>query len=211
MSKWDDLSAEEKNQLVHEWVMERHSEYIFCYSQNMAAAWLVMQHIHKTWDQPSKNTWYAPKRKQFLYELQRLGNIANKPGLYIDVGATLITLAIVSLGIAIAWIAYIFLWLGLHEHRSWSREERQHRLASDPVSSAFRFLFGLILHIWLFPVWLISTIRDWHEMRVIVNSVKAQGWRVRKDKDGYIALMSQEEFERRYGEGEQEECPIKKI
>jgi len=83
MSKWDELTAEEKNQLVHERVMERHSEYLFCYSQNMAAAWLVMQHIHKTWDQPSKNTWYAPKRKQFLYELQRLGNIANKPGLYI--------------------------------------------------------------------------------------------------------------------------------
>ncbi len=75
MSKWDELTAEEKNQLVHERVMERHSEYLFCYSQNMAAAW--------TWDQPSKNTWYAPKRKQFLYELQRLGNIANKPGLYI--------------------------------------------------------------------------------------------------------------------------------
>src|SRR6266704_1291971 len=83
MSKWDELTAEEKNQLVHERVMERHSEYLFCYSQNMAAAWLVMQHIHKTWDQPSKNTWYAPKRKQFLYELQRLGNRANKPGLYI--------------------------------------------------------------------------------------------------------------------------------
>jgi len=126
----------------------------------------------------------------------------------IYIGAALITLAIVSLGIAIAWIAYIFLWLGLHEHHSWSREERQHRLASDPVSSAFRFLFGLILHIWLFPVWLISTIREWHEMRVIVNSVKAQGWRVRKDRQGYIALMGKEEFERRYGGNDGAMCPL---
>ncbi len=117
----------------------------------------------------------------------------------IYVGATLITLAIVSLGIAIAWIAYIFLWLGLHEHHGWSHEERQRQLTSDPVSSAFRFLFGLILHIWLFPVWLIGTIREWHEMRMMLNSVKAQVWRVQKGKDGYIALMSQEEFERRYG------------
>ncbi len=126
----------------------------------------------------------------------------------IYVGAILITLAIVSLGVMVAWIAYIFVWLNINEPRAWSREERQHRLTSDPVSSAFRFLFGLILHIWLFPVWLIGTIREWHEMRMMLNSVKAQGWRVRKDKQGYIALMGKEEFERRYGGNDGGVCPL---
>jgi len=45
-------------------------------------------------------------------------------------------------------------------------------------------------------------------MRMMLNSVKAQGWRVRKDKQGYIALMGKEEFERRYGGNDGAMCPL---